>query len=250
MDYPLPARYLASVFVTTPPVPPKPEIISGLTEVLKHLDLVPTMAQEFTAGGVVPRIALVRVDGSLSVALGSTRFDVVQKPLLNEKWSHDDFTAFLDLSADALTHVLQHLGLTGHRLAAVQEGMLGLDDEKLNELANRLLSLPAPFAKAPPFEWDWRYASRIQRQFAGSEEPTNTIVTVRRLAGTITRTGNGIATASDFDDLRVDLDVNTVPTRTDARFTPEAVEGFCEQAKGWHADLSADVQDLLGGLDV
>ncbi len=144
------------------------------------------------------------------------------------------FPIFCDRAATLLGSIVTESESRAHRMACVREGLLpDMSSVELQMLASRLLNYPSMFAPAP-WEWDWRCVTTIERKIRDTQEPTNTLITAKRLAGTIVSTGEA------FDSVRVDFDLNTSPKTTTPRFDGADVSAFFKASLQWHNSLERD----------
>ena len=193
--------------------------------------------------GVVQR-ALLRnqVDGTL-IVLGSQRFDFIR---LSPKPSPQELSRFSAEAGEALSNLTDALSINGHRLALIQEGLLEeMPEQEMNGIALRLGAQPALYEGQSPFEWDWRQAYHVDRDINGQSEMSNTIATIKRCSGTIRSSNLVSSDERPFDCIRVDFDINTLPTNDEQRFVSKQVRRFFEEAPGWHEELAAAIQALL-----
>ena len=242
--YSLKLRYLGSVFLDAASVTPTPERTHGLSEALNDDQLSLVQAAETVGDEQVSRIAFSNSNMSLRLVISSQRIDFSAHPTVDDGSNMGTFGEFCDLAATKLRAVLSYLDRRAHRVAAVQEGLVGnLDTKDLEDIGARALNLPAVLSAHSPFEWDWRTAVRVERTFADLTEITNTIVSMKRATGTITKHREDI---SDFDGLRVDLDINTSPDNNSDRFTGDHAAQFFASAIEWHESLAHGVADWLG----
>ncbi len=237
MLYDLRLRHLASVFVDAASVYPTPHDITELMKLLGG-EFLPLSVQEQGPVGSVQRMGFHAPQTGWQVFLLAERFNVVQSPTDARGSNMVDFADFSLAAASKLNALLGYFGRKAYRLAAVQEGLLPeLTDEHVHRILRKLVCLPPTFEAQPPFEWDWRIASQIPRRVAEATEATNTILTARRIAGTLhPPTGEQV----DFARIRVDIDINTVPGNTTARFGQREVTAFFDDVTGWHSELARE----------
>ena len=105
------------------------------------------------------------------------------------------------------------------------------------------MNLPETFTDSPPFEWDYRVASVIERVFGNTTEPTNTVATIKRLAGRVTVADR--VEEVDFDRIKVDLDINTSPKNEIERFDENAVDAFFRETFVWQDAFEKEIQTFL-----
>jgi hypothetical protein len=241
-------RYLASAFVDAQSIVPNMADIGGLLAELSDERLLPTSIQEPSSSGLVSRIGFAAEDGSVVLLLWGNRFDFARLSAVPEGSDLGDFGGFCEEAAVKLTTVLAHFQRQAHRLAAVQEGYLkDMPPDQINEIAGRVLNLPQVYRAHAPVEWDWRAVAHMERPINGLTEPTNTITTIKRAVGRFLRLDAHTPMQVDLDRIRLDFDINTLPTNLTARFNTEHVRSFFGQAGRWHADLSAEVLTFIFG---
>jgi len=237
-------RYLASVFVDAASVLPTPEAVTAVMQILGDGVSLPMSVYQQGPSGPIPRMGFQSANGEWRVFLLGERFDVSHHPTDLAGSNMIAFEGFCSVAAARLVALLKHFDRKAHRLAAVEEGLLPTlpSDEKAAIVA-KLLLLPPTFQAHPPFEWDWRAASHVPRLVGGAEEKTNTILTVRRMAGSLQPPGGE---QEPFDRVRVDVDTNTTPGNAVARFGEPEVSDFLAKAPHWHAELSNEFLRFLG----
>ncbi len=245
--YDITLRYLASVFVDAGSISVSAKHVADLLDRLGDDTLLPTTVLEQTPAGVSNRIGFRSGDGQWHLIVASSRIDFARTPGAAGVQDPGGFDEFCQAAASKLVVPLEYFGRRGHRLAAVQEGLLPeLPSEKIDAVRERLLNVPEALSGESAFEWDWRCAFHLPRSFGGHEEKTNTIVTAKRLSGNIDRVIAGVPSRVPFDRIRLDLDINTWPQETTARFGQEDVFTFFKEVGPWHAELSTMVGDLMG----
>ena len=240
-------RYLCSAFVDAASIDANPKIMSGLLKVLKDEQLEAATVLEQTDSGNIPRILLRDNVRAWQIFFGSKRFDMTRLPSGPDKGKFEKFAAFCKHAGAILSTCLGYFQRNAHRLAAIQEGLLPeMPESQMDDIARRILNMPPTFARRVPFEWDWRCASVNERIFARTRERTNTIAKIQRVTGTITRKDSE-GRSEEFDRIRLDLDINTIPTETAARFSGQHIKGFFNKAGSWHKDLGEEVCQFVYG---
>jgi hypothetical protein len=118
-----------------------------------------------------------------------------------------------------------------------------MSEDGQKAVLGKLMLLPPVFRQHAPFEWDWRVASIVPRLIAGEEEKCNTIRTVKRSAGRFhPPEGDEVA----FDRIRADIDVNTAPDNTGARFGEREISDFFAKVPTWHLEVGEELMELIG----
>ncbi len=198
--------------------------------------LQPRQMVELSAAGPTARVAVGSANGDWIIQSMAESLDVMHTPAANEKGLalHE----FCARAARQLMAVLEHTGARTHRIAVLWERLLApVDSAKLDAVADKVLVRPDTFT-GTMFEWDWRVAVRLEREFGDHKELTNTLATVRRVEA---RTMG----QPPADRILLTTDVNTMPQRIASRFGASDVRAFVEAAESWHDDLTAEVKAHL-----
>lgn len=250
--YGLKLRNLASVFVDAQSIVNTSRDVKALLDVLASLELeidfLPVSVAEAKGEGIpVSRIGFMSQNQAWKLFLLSDRFslsqDYVGLDADLDSGNVGGLGEFITVATPVLLAVVEHYHRRGHRLAVVQEGFLPSENTKLREIESSLLNLPPTFQSYSPTEWNWRAAAVVERGFGNQNEDTNTIVKVERVQGELSQPqGKRVA----FDMIRVDLDINTVPINTVARFGPQEVRDFLEASLLWHENLELELKKFLG----
>ena len=229
-------RYLASAYVDAASIIANSQDTVSLLPGFGNDKLMPAQAVE----SGVQRLAFHSPDEGLTIALRAERFDVTVENTGEEDIDTSETMAtFCALASRSLSHALSHFGRKAHRLAFVRETLLSeISEEGLQKVCRRVLQLPPPFSANPPFEWNWRAGSEIERSFGRCTEPTYTLVTARRVEGTYQVRGEEPV---PFDRIRLDVDVNTTPKDTRARFDEDDVSPFFQEVINWQEELGQQV---------
>ena len=238
--YGLRLRYLASIFLDAESIQANAKDVAGLMELFQDDQFLPSQA----ADSNIPRIGFRSVEGTRNLILSGKRFDYFHLPTKNNL-DLGDFTVFCQHAISKLSIAIDYFKRKGHRLAAVQEGFLAeMIDEEINSIASNLLNFPPSFSKDIPFEWNWRCASSIERNFGKLSEPTNTVITIIR-ADFKVQSGEGIIDGLGPNKIRMDIDVNTSPINANARFGAEEIKAFLETSPIWHNKLGEELLSFI-----
>jgi hypothetical protein len=243
-------RYLASVFLDAESIEPSRASMTEVSALLGDDELMPALVEERSPAGVRTRMGFRSSSGEWQLVLASQRFDFLQLPTDASGSNLGDFSEFCRRASTRLISVLGHYRRKGYRLAAVQEGFLpDMSESDITSVGARLLRFPR--AGADPttvVEWDWRTVTRPRREFGQVTEPTNTIVTVKRMVAALTYRGGTDAQARK-DRIRVDFDINTLPDDPRARFGPEEIAAFFDGAGRWHQELGERIVPFILGRE-
>jgi hypothetical protein len=238
--YQQPTRYLARAWLDVAPISPNEAVLNDMRALLGRADLSMAIAMD----GTVQRLALLDNTG-LQIVLPGESFDVIRVPIVAPDGSDVPMMPFPEFAAEAgaifAAFARSRPDRLARRLALVQEGLLESPPVLIDQLPGRLFHVPEPFRTHPPFEWDWRLATRVERNVGGVREPTNTIVAIKRASGILTRGGG---TATPFDRIRLDVDINTAPDNATARFRVTDIEAFFRACTDWHAEVWRQTEEL------
>ena len=249
-------RYLASVFVDAGSITSNMQNMAEVFRVLGDESFLPFAFEEISISqGQASRIGFRTANGEWQLYLLHDRFNLSRHPIDPEGYNLGDFSSFCQEAGTKLTAILSVFRKRSHRLAVVQEGLLPeMPVSESENVAKRLFHIPLTFIKTPPFEWDWRLASKIERQIVNLTEQTNTIATIKRQYGDIRQMGNIMSNGeeddsipSPFDRIRVDFDINTSQDNIIDRFEENHVREFFNISSKWHTDFSTEIVSFVLG---
>ncbi|MCL1468471.1 hypothetical protein LAY41_29225 [Argonema galeatum A003/A1] len=244
--YSLKIRYTASVFVDAESIIPNARNITGLMNALGDEVLLPKTVEEQSPAGVLPRISFNTADGEWQFLLLSKQFTLIHSATVPDGSNLGDFSTFCRNAIPKLTTALNYFQRKAHRLAASQEGFLSeMTQTEMENIAFRLMKFPSIYSKQFPFEWNWRSAALIEREFGGIQEITNMITTVSKLLGYLTETRTEGIAQSLFDRIMVNFEINTSANNVIARFDDLHLAGFFEQSGLWHNELSSEIFEFI-----
>jgi hypothetical protein len=247
-------RYLASIFVDAGSITSSTHNIAEVSRALGDENFLPFVFEEISISqGQSSRIGFRTASGEWQLYLFHNRFNLSHHPTDPEGKNLGDFSSFCQKAGTKLSAILSVFRKRAHRLAVVQEGLLPeMSPMEMEAVPRRLFHLPPTFIEIPPFEWDWRAASRIPRQIRDLTEQTNTIATIKRQYGNIRRQGNitsneeeDNSTPIPFDRVRVDIDINTSQDNVIDRFEEDHVQEFFNISPAWHAAFSAELFSFI-----
>jgi len=259
MGFEIPARYLTRIFLREKVSITRKAIFNRIGDILETEDLAVESVSliETNTGSMSPATLVKGPTGGWAVIAQASGVDVEYRPAsLTENPTYE---AFLSRSRDILSHVLKVSGQKAWRLACVQEGLLAeMPEKEMESVEDRVIRRPTGFGHAK--EWDTRSVWRVPRAFSALTEECNEIMAVRRLQGefgsrTVVRAPDGqssivATTAQRFDRIRIDLDINTLPTTEDSRFAEDDVIGFFDAAAKWHAELAQVAIAFATGIEL
>jgi hypothetical protein len=249
-------RYLASIFVDAWSITSSMQNMAEVSRALGDENFLPFVFEEIPISQEQSsRIGFRTATGEWQLFLFHNRFNLSRHPIDSEGNNLGNFSSFCQEAGTKLSAILSVFRKRAHRLAAVQEGLLPeMLPTEMEAVLRRLFHLPPIFIETPPFEWDWRAASRIERQIRNLTEPTNTLATIKRQYGNISRQGNIMSNEEEndstpipFDRVRVDLDINTSQDNVIDRFEEDHVQEFFNVSSIWHANFSMEILSFILG---
>jgi hypothetical protein len=254
--YTIKLRYLASIFVDAASIAPSATNIAAVGRALRNKEFLPFAFQELsTLQAPSSRIGFRTPNGEWQLYLLHNRFDLSRHPIDLEGSNLGDFASFCQEAGTKLAGVMSRFRKRAHRLAAVQEGLLPeMSPTETEAITRRLFHFPATFIQTPPFEWDWRAASKIDRQIGQFTEQTNTLATIKKQHGNMMNYGNITSNEEEdnnmpipYNRIRVDLDINTSQENVIDRFEEDHVQEFFNVSPIWHAGFSAEISSFILG---
>jgi hypothetical protein len=241
-------RYLASAFVDAESVVPTATHALEFMKTLGSDKFFPGLINEVSPTGPTPRLGFRTSDNRLRLNLLRKRFDFTLNAKDVEGEDLGKFSEFCEQAKDILARALRFFQRKAHRLAAVQEGFLRqMTSDEMDGIALRIFNFPNLYKVTPPFEWDWRSASVVEREFSGIKEPTNTITTIKRVQFQAVEVGMDTFSQEPSERIRIDFDINTIPSNMIARFGEQEISSFFNQAPLWHDELNSQISSFVLG---
>ncbi len=208
-------RYTASAFVDAGSLVGDNRLIRELGTVLVPIGLspLPMGFQQGAIVGQIPFAGFASVDGLEQLILTTVRFDFNFLGRGPKSSTTPTWAQHVERSAEVLELVLTACGRPSHRLAFISEEIAtvatneGLDP---NAVARLLLRLP-PNVADPLAEWVYKFGVRVPRE----GEVINSFAEAGHVHGSMQ--------GSSFEGVRFQMDANTTPDDSRARFGPDAV---------------------------
>jgi hypothetical protein len=245
--YDLKIRYLASAFVDAESIAPNASQAIELSKALGD-NYLPLIANEPSPSGPISRLVFRALDNTAQLALLGRRFNYSLQATNPEGSDLGELSDFCAQAKNVLAIALAFFQRKAHRIAAVQEGFLEkMSSQEIEKISLRLFNFPPTYKHVFPFEWDWRIASVIEREFSEIKEETNTITTIKRIPAVALESGAHQPSRTSSDRVRVDFDINTSTTNSVARFGEQQIHGFFDQVHLWHDALSSEVFSFIFG---
>lgn len=238
-------RYIATALVDAASIVPNVRDITKLLEIINDKDILPTTFSP-PSGDSSFRIGFIDPIKSWRFLLESDRFTIINEFANSSEINPDNWSDFLESAIDKMTKALDYYRRRSHGLATRKEGFIeGLDREKIRKISRQWLNFPTIYSQAPPFAWDWYSASLIEREFGECKEETNTIT---RIAG---RSNPGVSktqqngSKSSEDKINLNLEINTSPWNSVARFNSKEIFSFFNNSIAWYEELESDILSFI-----
>lgn len=240
-------KYQASLFSDLSGLGATPENTLAVMTALNAngIGLLPQTIHEISHPNVppVPRLRLVAPNGDVEVLIATGRLDIVKQVKLMGAEVLEPVPAFSELVDRVIASVFGDRTVLGSRLAfIVQEMSDELTEEAFNTYFHRLFSAPNFYNANTPTEWTFRANARSSCAIGNLNEPLNTILKVERVQGQ--------AAAADgqwreFDRVMTEVDINTLATNVEPRFSPANLRQFVEATSPLLEQLEQDTQARL-----
>ena len=225
-------KYQLSVFGHFEEILPEPKIISKLLDIFSSYPLIPGTYNEIVVGSnaISQKLKLSNQAGDLIVFFTKDRIDIEKsatKSNKNTDSNSEEYKEFIEQGKDILTKVLTAFDKKVSRIAIVDNFLLKeLSDEKINRIFSNIFSLKNNIGSKPKVEWSFRVANRDLFKFGNSEEDINIILSLNLIQGKIVHNNVLKDTHNRF---LLNIDINTLPEKTEDRFDSEAVLNFYKE---------------------
>jgi len=211
--------------------------------------ILASVLQEESIGAPITRYVLIAIAGEWQwqIVLGS-RFQITRtaaNPFSGANLGpFDEFLQTVGQYSDAVERKV--FDKVPHRLATVQEGFLReMNVEEMSGIAERLMKLTRTYEGYDLTEWDWAgrgaNAERVRRTEGTDEYGCYDQEGLRVCPSKAGET----STTLPLNRIRVDIDINTLPSNTEERFTGDRIRAFFEESVVWHRQLSEDLSDQI-----
>lgn len=239
-------RYQASFFANLTTVQPRSETVVRILQqfTANGLQVLPNMVQEINGGvpGPMPRLRLTSQAGDFEVLVGSMRLDVVkQKASFLDETDLGSLAEFGGLADRCIRSVLDGQDINASRLALIVQSIEAeMPEDELNRRFGVLFNPPEFFNANAPTEWTFRANARRNLNFGEIHEESNSIAKIERVQGQFAE-GGGLL--QEFDRIITEYDINTLPTNTAERFSPEVLRPFIDAASEIVRLLDANITE-------
>jgi hypothetical protein len=234
MEFDTPLRFLARTYYKAPPKVQSTSLMSALSQALG----VSEFNMEAVTGIDIP--SGLRHKGTRLVALPwilTMSHESIDLEQHFQPGTPANYSEFAEKAASVFEIVANSASDSAIRVACVHEGLISSrDSSSLAKLGNRLLNPPKLLEN--PFEWDWRCATKVDRDVGGKSEVTNVVATVKRTSGSVA--------GQAFDGIFVSLDVNTAPENALPRFEGDRIKHFFVESNSWFSELGNSIAAIIG----
>lgn len=242
IDYKL--KYQATIFLNALDISATQKNISDLMTDFSDKGFIPNIFQEITFLNPQPqnRFRLQSPNNEWSISIGSVRIDIEKNPTDLKGSNLGSEQDFCLEAADYFQRILKRFPRKANRLAFVSRFLLNeMTDEQLSKSYSKLFNSPPLYSDNTPFEWNWRTASHIEKEFSELKETFNFVTTINRLNGEV-KNGNEV---SQIDRIEFNFDINSIPAKNENRFGAVEVKTFLENVYEWQDNLKNEMTEFL-----
>lgn len=236
--------YKISAFGDYLDIVPDTDTMMFFLESFKEYGLVPSIFQEFRITPSSPqtiaiqRIALLSRDSRKQVTISSNRIDFEVKVQDDVKLSSDELVIINKEVEYCFQVVFEKFRKKAIRLALNTESfVVGLNGEEVNNFMSKYSNPISLYNDKPLDEWNTRLMVRKEQPILEKQETFNVITT-------LSKTYMQKQTDRDlkqFMGFMVNVDINTIPENTTARFTFTSIKEFIRIADNWWDTIIAEM---------
>lgn len=236
--------YKISAFGDYLDIVPDTDTMMFFLESFKEYGLVPSIFQEFRITPSSPqtiaiqRIALLSRDSRKQVTISSNRIDFEVKVQDDVKLSSDELVIINKEVEYCFQVVFEKFRKKAIRLALNTESfVVGLNGEEVNKFMSKYSNPISLYNDKPLDEWNTRLMVRKEQPILEKQETFNVITTP-------SKTYMQKQTDRDlkqFMGFMVNVDINTIPENTTARFTFTSIKEFIRIADNWWDTIIAEM---------
>jgi len=238
-----------ALFADATAIAANPATIKALMDLFRDRSFLPGVLQEFVAqitvgAPVLPapntqRLSLDENDTGYHIDFGRQRIDIEQRAKDFEAGNMGTVADFIKTAIDLGQRIMSHFELLATRLAVVRNTLvLDLTEKQVSEIYNRLFKPTPLFTENPPYEWIWQSVAKLLVPEGEKREEANLITKLVRSQGRIGDT-------PDVTLLKVEYDVNTLPSRTQPRFSADSLPVMLPKLADFHSDLETDLMKVI-----
>lgn len=181
----------------------------------------------------ISNLGYITQNQKFNIAILNERIDVTYNRIDSDDMSLTDFYEF---AANALGAIMQNQNLRARRLAInIQAITNNMSEEDVSDLGKQLIKCAAYYEDKPFVEWSTRVNSESSIQLGGAEEKLNTIVEISTVK----------SMPLQLPALIYHLDINSMPQKTDLRFSSTSLIEFVNAVKPIVGNVLSDVERLI-----
>jgi len=237
-------QYQASIFVNASDIQPNPDTMTRLITLFRDKELIPSTFQEIGPKTPNPtlRLRMSSSNNEWAINFASERIDIEKTTVGFDNERMGDIEVFYNEVCALYERILGIYTKKANRLSLISGYMLEeMGDVELNEKYFKLFSPPKFYVDNPPFEWNWRSASKYTAEFLGEDEYLNVITAINRAKGQLGKKGQIIP----IDRIHLQYDINTVPENQDFRFEMPNIRAFLESVSELQKQFIAEQLEYL-----
>ena len=241
-------KYQASIFTDTSNITPTPDNFKKAIDIFSEKGLIPYPFHELKPQSperfTQQRIGLRSPTGEWLVNFPSSRIDIVKRSTEPQEKNMGELGEFCSEVSSFFEKIVKEFENKAHRLALITEFLLEeMTGSDLSDIYLKLFKPPKFYLETPPFEWDWRSASKKQFDLEGEPETLNVITIIKRIIGEMEIKGE----VTPFDRIHLLFDINTAPENKSYRFDINHITNFYDGILKLHNDLLKEIREFING---
>jgi len=237
-------KYQAVIFGSFDEITPSPDTLSYFIDKFKEKELIPSTFQEIIppTGVVKNRFIFKSLSDKWNIEFGSDRLDIKK---VNRDINVSDFgnkETFIKDVVNILQIIFEKYPRKANRISFVSQYFCKeFNEEKLNNLLQKISNLSKTFKKYPPVNWNHRYVTRIDKNINGKNELINFIGDINRVQGNLKIDSK----IKEFDRIELKFDINTFQGIQDYRFSIDDLNDFYSKVYNWEEELLNEFLNLM-----
>ena len=239
-------KYQASIFLVANDITPTPDTIKTFIDLFSDKGLVPNTFREISPGSPAPRgrLRLSSPNNEWNIKIASTRIDIEKNPISLKENNLGNVNDFCLEVTDFFGRIISKFPKKANRVSLGTIFLLKeMAEPNLSNVYLKLFKPPEFYATYPPFEWNWRSASRIPSIFEEFNETLNAITHIDRVRGEIGLNDE----ISFFNRIQLSFDLNTSQENAEYRFDINFITAFYQEISAFHDDLVTKITEFING---
>ena len=237
-------EYQGVIYLDGSNIKPDPKSISKLSEMFSFLNLLPSTYYEATKQVVTPepRIMLVSQDAEWRILFGMDRLVISKNPTDLQGTNVGTIKEFCDMILEIHRIFAEEFQKRSNRLSLVSGFLLKeMTEEQMNAIFSIIANCSPTHKNSPPYEWNWRAVSLLEKEINHNVEQVNFISALNRLAGKIQLLNERL----DFDRVKLKIDINTYQNNKEFRFVEEDITSFFTQVVDWQEEFKNETLQFI-----